>query len=112
MTTVDLLTTVEQVIDEARIAAQTATNNYLLVHGERDCCGFAWVKTYVKGNTRLGRALLKAGFKKRYEGGMDWWNPSGNPTQCITAKEEGAIAAAKILSEKLGAEFYAGSRMD
>jgi hypothetical protein len=37
---------------------------------------------------------------------------SGNFTQCITAKEVGAEAAAKVLTARLGVKAYAGSRMD
>jgi hypothetical protein len=52
------------------------------------------------------------GFSKAYGGGLQLWNPSGHPTQAITAKEEGAEAYAKVLSSKLGLKAYAGSRMD
>jgi hypothetical protein len=61
---------------------------------------------------KLGKALATYGFSKAYGGGLQLWNPSGNPTQCITAKEEGAEAYAKVLSSKLGLKAYAGSRMD
>lgn len=103
---------VELAMSQAQTAAAKATSQYLAQHGERDACGFAWVKTYVKGNTKLGRALLQAGFRKDYGGGLSWWNPSGSYTQAITAKEVGAEAAADVLERALGEEFYAGSRMD
>jgi hypothetical protein len=103
---------VQMAMQEAHQAAATATNAFLAKHGDRDACGFAWVTVYEKGSTKIGRALLKNGFRKAYGGGLQWWNPSGSLTQCITAKEEGAYAAAKVLTEKLGVKAYAGSRMD
>ena len=97
---------------KAQQAASVATTEFFAKHGDRDMCGFAWVTVYEKGNTKIGRALLKNGFKKAYGGGLQWWNPSGSYTQCITAKEEGAEAAAKVLTEMLGVKAYAGSRLD
>jgi hypothetical protein len=103
---------IENVMHQAHAAAATATEQFLAQHGDRDACGFAWVTVYEKGSTKLGRALIKAGFRKAYSGGLQWWNPSGSYTQAITAKEVGAEAAAKVLREQLGVEAYAGSRMD
>jgi hypothetical protein len=103
---------ITNIIHQARAAAAEATEAYLAQHGDRDACGFAWVTVYEKGSTKLGRALIKAGFRKAYGGGLQWWNPSGSYTQAITAKEVGAEAAAKILEGALGVKAYAGSRMD
>ena len=103
---------VQEAVALAKHEAAHATAEFLQKHGDRDCCGFAWVTVYEKGSTKMGRALIKAGFSKSYSGGLQMWNPSGNHTQCITAKEVGAEAAAKILTEKLGVKAYAGSRMD
>lgn len=103
---------VQSAVREAQAAAALATGEFLQKHGDRDACGFAWVTVYEKGSTKLGRALLKSGFSKAYGGGLQWWNPSGSYTQAITAKEVGAEAAAKVLTEKLGVKAYAGSRMD
>jgi len=103
---------VQTAVLEAVAEASKATNDFLAKHGDRDACGFAWVTVYEKGSTKMGRALIKAGFSKSYTGGLQMWNPSGNHTQCITAKEVGAEAAAKVLTEKLGVKAYAGSRMD
>jgi len=97
---------------EACAEAAKATNAFLAKHGDRDACGFAWVTVYEKGSTKMGRALIKAGFRKAYGGGLQMWNPSGSHTQCISAKEEGAVVAAKILTERLGVKAYAGSRLD
>lgn len=103
---------VASAISKAHQAASVATQEFMNRHGDRDLCGFAWVTVYEKGNTKLGRALLANGFRKAYGGGLEWWNPSGSYTQCITAKEMGAEAAAKVLTEELGVKAYAGSRLD
>lgn len=103
---------INAILEEARNAASEATAVFLDQHGHNDACGFAWVTVYVKGSTKLGRALLQAGFRKSYEGGLVWWNPSGSFTQAITAKEVGAEAAAQVLRDQLGVKAYAGSRMD
>ena len=93
-------------------AAAKATEDFLAKHGDRDACGFAWVTVYEKGSTKLGRALKAVGFKPAYGGGLQLWNPSGNWTQCITAKEQGAQAYADVLT-KFGIEnAFAGSKMD
>mgnify|MGYP000184471326 CR=1 FL=1 len=109
MTEVDL---VVRAVEVAGQAAAKATAEFLAQHGDRDACGFAWITVREKGSTKMGRALIKAGFRKAYRGGLEWWNPSGNYTQAITAKEVGAEAAAKVLRDQLGVDAYAGSRMD
>ena len=103
---------VQTAVQEAQQEAAKATGDFLAKHGDRDSCGFAWVTVYEKGSTKLGRALKAVGFKPAYGGGLQLWNPSGNYTQCITAKEVGAEAAAKVLTERLGVKAYAGSRLD
>lgn len=105
-------TQVRDAVIEAQAAAQKATSDFLSRHGDADACGFAWCRVYEKGSTKIGRALIKNGFRKAYGGGLEWWNPSGSHTQAITAKEVGAEAAARILRERLGVEARAGSRMD
>jgi hypothetical protein len=100
-------------VDSGRAAARKATQAYLDAHGDRDCCGFAWLTVYTDGRSRVGRALIKAGFKKTYgQSGIQMWNPSGHMTQALTAKEVGAEAMAQELRTRLGVEAYAGSRMD
>jgi virulence-associated protein VapD len=105
---------VQDACNEAAQQARTATKAFLAKHGDRDACGFAYVDVYgVRSNSKLGKALQAAGFSKSYKGSLQLWNPSGHHTQCITAKEEGAEAYAKVLREKLGLErCYAGSNMD
>lgn len=107
-----LNTDVQTAVALAKQEAAQATQAFLAQHGERDACGFAWVTVYEKGSTKLGRELLKNGFSKAYGGGLQMWNPSGSYTQAITAKEVGAEAAARVLTERLGVKAYAGSRLD
>lgn len=102
---------VPTIVAQARAEAQRATENFLAVKGDRDACGFAWITANVKGSTKVGRALLKHGFRKAYRGGLEMWNPSGSYTQSITAKEVGAEAAARVF-RSYGIECHAGSRMD
>lgn len=102
-----------QVHAEAVAAAQTATRNFLSTHGDRDCCGFAWVTCYEKGTSKLIREMKKLGFKRSYGGGYQLWNPSGSYTQSITAKEVGAQAYVDTFRKYFPeVKIYAGSRMD
>jgi len=103
---------VNAAVAEAQQAAAQAAQDYIRQHGEDWYCGFAWVTVYEKGSTKLGRALLKSGFKKAYGGGLQMWNPSGHGTQSMSVKEAGAEAAARILKERLGVTVYAGGRAD
>ena len=107
------LDTLASVLDTAQKAAQKATEDFLAKHGDRDACGFAWVNVYdVRSNSKVGKVLALAGFKKAYGGGLQLWNPSGSWTQCITAKEVGAQAYADVLRAAGIEKAYAGSRMD
>ena len=107
------LDTLASVLDTAQKAAQKTTEDFLAKHGDRDACGFAWVNVYeVRSNSKVGKILAQAGFKKAYGGGLQLWNPSGSWTQCITAKEEGARAYAEVLRKAGFDKAYAGSRMD
>ena len=102
-----------QAHNEAIMAARKATEDFLAKHGDRDCCGFAWVTSWEKGNTKLGRAMVKLGFRKSYGGGYQLWNPSGSWTQAITAKEEGAQAYVNTMKKYFPElKLSAGSRMD
>jgi len=108
----DILDIVAFTVEVGRAVAHKAARDFLATHGDRDACGFAWVTVYEKGSTKLGRALLKNGFRKEYGGGLTMWNPSGLGVQSINVKEEGAEAFAKFLTEHLGVKAYAHSRMD
>ena len=95
-------------------AYQAAAKFFQEKLGGRDqyACGFAWVTVYEKGSTKLGRELIKNGFRKAYGGGLQMWNPSGFGCQNIDTLEAGAEAAARVLTERLGVKAYAGSRLD
>ncbi len=105
---------VQDACNEAGIQARTAAKAFLQAHGDRDCCGFAWVTVYdVRSNSKLGKALAGYGFRKAYGGGLQLWNPSGMGVQSISVLEAGAEAYAQVLKDKLGLEkVYAGSRLD
>ena len=102
-----------QIHEEGIVAAQQATQDYLAKHGDRDCCGFAWVTCYEKGTSKFVRELKKLGFRRSYSGGYELWNPSGSYTQCITAKEVGADAYIKVMRKYFPEiKIYSNSRMD
>lgn len=105
---------VTQVHQEAVVAARTATQDFLAQHGDRDCCGFAWVTCYEKGNSQIIRQLKKLGFQRAYGGGgYQLWNPSGSHTQSITAKEAGADAYVAVMRKHFpDIKIYSNSRMD
>jgi hypothetical protein len=108
------LDAVQDAVNEASMAARTAAKEFLQKHGDRDCCGFAWVNVWgVRSNSKLGKALQAAGFRKDYTGSLQLWNPSKAGTQSLNVLEAGAEAYAEVLKQKLGLEkVYAGSRMD
>ena len=92
--------------------AKDASEAHLEQHGEHAYCGFAWINIYgIKGNTRLGKRMKAAGFEKDYSGAYSIWNPSGLGTQCMSTKEAGADAAARVFTAA-GFKCYAGSRAD
>ena len=108
------LEAVQDACNEAGIQARTAARAFLQKHGDRDCCGFAWVNVWgVRSNSKLGKALQAAGFRKSYDGSLQLWNPSQAGVQSISVLEAGAEAYAEVLRAKLGLErCYAGSRLD
>jgi hypothetical protein len=102
----------KQLLASAQQAAYDASTQFIRQHGELGYCGFAWVNIYgVKGNTKLGRAMKAAGYSKDYTGAYQIWNPSGLGTQCMSTKEAGAEAAARVFVAA-GFTAYAGSRAD
>jgi hypothetical protein len=105
---------VQDATNEAGIQARTAAKAFHAKHGDRDACGFAWVNVFgVRSNSKLGKWLQAAGFRKDYTGSLQLWNPSGFPTQSISILEAGAEAYAEVLKTKLGlTQVYAGSRLD
>ena len=103
---------VNAIVAEALQEANTAARNFLAVHGDRDCCGFAWTNIYkVKGNTKLGKMLKAAGVRQDYTKAFQLWNPAKLPVQSLSVLEAGAEAAANVF-RKYGFEAYAGSRLD
>ena len=106
---------VQDACNEAGIQARSAAKQTLAaMGGDRGACGFAWVNVYgVRSNSKLGKWLQAAGFRKDYTGALSLWNPSGFPTQSISILEAGAEAYAEVLKNKLGLDkVYAGSRLD
>ena len=105
---------VQDALNEAGMAARTAAKDFLQKHGDRDACGFAWVNVWgVRSNSKLGKALQAAGFRKDYTGNLQLWNPSRAGVQSISVLEAGAEAYADVLRNKLGLDkVYAGSRLD
>ena len=105
---------VQDACEEASLEARKAAKAFFDKHGDRDACGFAWVDVYgVRSNSKLGKALIAAGFSKSYTGSLQLWNPSKAYVQSISVLEAGADAYAKVLKDKLGLEkVYAGSRLD
>ena len=102
----------KNLMELAKSSASSAANKHLAEHGEQWCCGFAWVNIRgIKGNTKLGRAMKAAGYEQDYTRAFSIWNPSGLGTQCMSTKEAGARAAAKVFTDA-GFTAHAGSRMD
>lgn len=108
------LEAVQDAINEAGIQARTAAKEMIAKYGDCGACGFAWVNIYgVRSNSKLGKALQAAGFRKDYTGSLQLWNPSKAAVQSLDILEAGAYAYAEVLKQKLGLEkVYAGSRMD
>jgi hypothetical protein len=105
---------VQSACNEAAMAARTAAKAFYNHYGDRGACGFAWVNVWgVRSNSKLGKALQAAGFRKDYSGSLQLWNPSQAGTQSVDILEAGADAYAAVLKEQLGIEtVYAGSRLD
>jgi len=115
MTAVALnLEAVQDACNEAAQQARTAAKEALQKYGDRDACGFAWVNVWgVRSNSKLGKALQAAGFRKDYTGSLQLWNPSKAGVQSVGILEAGAEAYAQVLRDKLGLDkVYAGSRLD
>ena len=106
---------IDSIIAEAQDAAQAAAHQFYqdrLGGQDQYACGFAWVHiSGIKGNTKVGRRLKDLGIKPAYQGGLQWWNPSGHMCQNVDTKEEGARVAADVL-RNYGITAYVGSRLD
>lgn len=108
---------VTAIVNDAMLSAQEAAKRALALHGDRDCCGFAWTNIYdykgtkIRANSKLGKALAAAGIRKDYSGAYCLWNPSKLGVQSMGILEAGAYAAAEVFKMH-GFTAYAGSRMD
>lgn len=104
----------EQIHNEAVQNAAQATQHYIDTAGEHPLnCGFAWVQTFVKGNTKIGKSFINQGFSKSYDGGYKLWNPAGNYTQDMSAKMVGAEAYVDTVKKYLPeVKLYVQSRLD
>ena len=103
---------IRNIITLAKDEARGAAEQHIKEHGEQWYCGFAWVNIWdIKGNTKLGKRMKAAGLDKDYTGSYSIWNPSSLGTQCMSTKEAGARAAAKVYTAA-GFTAYAGSRAD
>jgi hypothetical protein len=107
---------IENVLDSARVAAfEAASKSFVNDLGsvDRPMCGYAWVEVYgVRINSKVGKSLVKYGFKKSYSSkGLILWNPSGLPIQNMDVKEVGSYAYASVLRES-GLDAVSASRLD
>ena len=86
---------------EAQLAAELAARRHISDNpGQWYPCGFAWVKI----RPARGRFVemckdQDAGRTDEFNGGFVIYNPSGNPTQWMDAKEAGARAFVEVLKK-------------
>lgn len=104
----DIMTAHQVACGEARAEAKVLEDMY----GDGYPCGFAWVQSYVKGNTKEGKALKAAGFKKSYTGGYQLWNPSGTMVQNVDIKEAACKKYTEVFEKLTGIKLYVNSRLD
>jgi hypothetical protein len=107
------LAEVQDALNEAGIQARTAAKAMYAKYGDWGSCGFAHVSVFgVRSNSKLGKALQSAGFRRSYDGGLKLHNPSQMAVQSVAILEAGAEAYAQVLSDRLEIRAYAGSRLD
>ena len=108
------------ILKGAREAAYKAADKFFkeeLGGVDQLACGFAWMTLKlpcgnpIKGNTKLGRQLKKAGIGQNYYKAFEVWNPAGYPCQNVDTLMEGAMAAANVFSQ-YGFRASAGCRLD
>lgn len=87
------------VLQAATSAAETATATYLAANpGQWYPCGFAWVKIRpARGRFVSMCKDQQVGDVDEFSGGYTIYNPSGNSTQWMDAKAEGARAFVEVL---------------
>jgi hypothetical protein len=106
---------IKAIVEKAKAAAHTASLKYLnenLKGEDTYPCGFAWVTINgIKGNTKFGMNMKKAGLEQDYTKAWKIWNPGTVNVQNVDVKEAGADAAAKVF-ESFGFKAYSNSRLD
>ena len=105
--------TMVKAVQDAFDAAAKATQDYLTAHpNDWFPCGFAWV-VIRPANSKLAKHIKALGKgSPAYGGGLQVWNPSGNNTQVMMAKEAGCRAFQKVLTEAGFDRIYCESRID
>jgi hypothetical protein len=100
------------IVKEALDKASLATAKWLAEYDSVYPCGFAWIVIRpARGQfTKILRQKQLGEVNKTY-GGYMIWNPSGNSTQCMLAKEAGATAFAEVL-RKHGVDVEVQTRID
>ena len=89
------------IVESKRRAEEAALEEERRLGGNWLECGFAWVEIHgIKGSTRLGRMLKKAGVKQGYNRAFYVWNPSGLSVQSISIRVAGAEVCANYLKSK------------
>ena len=102
-----------EIVNMAYIRSHAAADLMYKERGDHTACGFAWVEVKVRSNSKLGKALIAAGFDKSWKSGiLQWWNPSRLGVQSVDILSEGALVAAHQLNHVLGLDFYPDSRLD
>jgi hypothetical protein len=102
---------VKAIIEEAQKEAGRFAKAYIEQNGEHFPCGFAWVNIKpARGQFVKVLKEMKLG-DTAYDGGFTVWNPSANHTQCMDAKQAGAVAFANAL-KKHGVDANAYTRLD
>lgn len=99
---------------KATTAAAAKAQELFDKHGELSMCGFAWIEApKVRGNTKVGKAMMEIGFSKSYSSkGYQLWNPSKYGGQSIDIKEEAAYVYADVFKAETGIEVYVNARLD
>jgi hypothetical protein len=106
--------TAEKILEGLPIASAAAETFFQEKLGGRDRypCGFAWTTVIgVKLSTLQGKEFAKAGFKKAYDGGIQYRSPGNMRCQNVDTHEAGAKAFAEYLTS-LGFKAYGNSRLD
>ena len=113
MTKVDKLAAEKLIITEAFKAAEAGAQNLIDKNpGIWYPCGFSWVNIRpARGPFVKALKEMNIGHVDSFEGGYTVYNPSGNGTQWMNAKEAGSDAFATVL-QKHGVNAVVRSRID